>query len=356
YVSVLQIAQVTAMLLMSRAADDIKDIRKGVALTLAAFIPFFGVLLFISMGSGMSSHTKYLIIFIVSILLNLALGLYCILAYKLPHHIMNIQDYGKTLGQSGVISGVVCMALSALMPFLLSKCEYFSTMAVLFGVGILMGILTPMLCLKFRTVSESVLPSSAEKINIFRYKPFYQLIIPNFMRGFSTGILNLITVIGYACGILDSSAAAIVVILTQAASLLSCQSYSFLIGKYRGGNLLLVSAVTFCVAISLAVIGKSKWVFFVCYFLAYFFINHTTTGVPVLVANRIEYNCLGQYTAWRMALHTLGVAVGGACVPFLLKCVGAAGTLVVCGVTALPCGIGYYWFEKQVTKQKKKER
>ena len=75
-------------------------------------------------------------------------------------------------------------------------------------------------------------------------------------------------------------------------------------------------------------------------------------GVPVLVANRIDYRCLGQYTAWRMGLFTLGVALGGACVPALLQWIGPTGTLIVCGVTLLPCGIGYYRFEKDASEDK----
>lgn len=354
YCSALQVFQLTAMLLMSRTADSVKNIRKGVALTMAAFIPFFVTLFSICTASGILTQMKYAIIFIVSIFLNLALGFHSIFSYKLPHHIMNIKDYGKVSGQAGVVSGIVCMLLSIFMNILLSKYAYFGTMNVFWVLGILMGILTSLLCLKFRTVSDSVSLSVGEKINIFRYKPFYQLIIPNFSRGFSTGILNLITLIGYTCNILDSAEASIIVVLTQAATLLSCQSYSLLIGRYRNGTLLLVSAVIFCIAISFAVVGNSTWIFLACYFLAYFFINHINYAVPVLVANCIDYNCLGQYTAWRMVLHTLGVAVGGACVPFLLEYVGATGALLVCGVTAFPCGIGYYWFEKQVIKQKVK--
>ena len=352
YTSALQVFQLTAMLLMSRWADAVKDIRKGMALSMSAHIPFFIALFLLCNGSGALAQTKYGVIFMISIFLNVALGFHGILTYKLPHHIMDMQDYGKVSGQAGVVSGIVCMALSMLMNMLLAQYAYFDGMKLLWLLGLLLGILTTVLCCKFRTISHRGEFSAGGKINIFRYKPFYQLILPNFTRGFSAGILNLITLIGYSCNILDAAQASVVVVLTQAASLLSCQSYSLLVGKYRNGRLLLVSAVIFCVAISLAVAGNCRWIFYICYFAAYFFINHINYGVPVLVASCIDYSCLGQYTAWRMALHMSGVAVGGLCVPFLLEHIGAFGTLLACGITALPSGIGYYLFEKQNLRQR----
>ncbi len=352
YVSVIQIAQMATMLLLSKAADAVKDVRKTIALTLLTFLPFFLTVFGLCYMQDMAVDVKYRILFGVSFVLNLVLGFYVVLSYKLPHHVMDIRDYGKITGVSGVISGSTCMLLSMAIPFLLRWCDYFDTMLIFFGIGIVVSIVAPVVCMSLRETGSGVLSLPKQRINIFRYKPFYLLLIPNFMRGFSTGILNLITVIGYACNLLDSSTAAIVVIMTQIASLLSSQLYSILVGKYRNGMILLVTSIAFCVTVPMAIVGNATWVFLAVYFAAYFVMNLITIAVPVLVANRIEYNCLGQYTAWRMALHTLGTALGGLCVPLLLNRVGVFGALLVCGVTMLPCGIGYYLFERNLLQSK----
>ena len=87
----------------------------------------------------------------------------------------------------------------------------------------------------------------------------------------------------------------------------------------------------------------------------FFFNNYISYGVPVIVAENIDYNCLGQYTAWRMALFTGGVAIGGVLVPILLELIGGSGTLLVSGLAMLPCGVGYYLFDRQCKKKANQE-
>lgn len=113
--------------------------------------------------------------------------------------------------------------------------------------------------------------------------------------------------------------------------------------------LILISSVVFCVISPLMTATTSRAWFYVFYFIAYFFVNYVSYSVPVLVAKHIDYKVLSQYTAWRMALYTLGIAAGGAVVPPLLELIGHTGTLIVCGVSLLPCGIGYYLFERKKT-------
>lgn len=100
--------------------------------------------------------------------------------------------------------------------------------------------------------------------------------------------------------------------------------------------------------------GGAKTVFIIFYFISFLFVNYINLAVPVAVAEYIDYNCLGQYTAWRMALFTLGVSLGGLVVPILLNSVGGFVTLLICGITMLPCGIGYYIFEKNRRKKQYK--
>lgn len=352
-VSALQIIQTVAMLLISKATESIKNIRLAIAVSFSAYLPFFASLLFLCLKTDFTPNTKYIIIFAVSIVLNLFLGIYNIVSYKLPHIIMDISNYGRVLGQSGVVAGITCMGFSSLLTFCLGKFSYFSVMLFFFAAGIVIGLIALASSFMYKPIASHEEESSKVKINFFKYKPFYQLIIPNFMRGFSLGIFNLITVIGYSCGLLDSASAGIIATVTQLSMLISCQSYSFLVRKFKNGLIILFASVAFCVITPLMTVSGSKIWFYIFYFLAYFFVNYVAYSVPVLVSTYIDYKCLSQYTAWRMALYTLGIAVGGALVPFLMKHLGATGSLIVCAVTLLPCGIGYYLFEKASLKNKK---
>ncbi|MBQ3151453.1 MAG: hypothetical protein IJB86_09445 [Clostridia bacterium] len=345
YVSVLQIVQTAVMLLVSKATENIRNIRLAVAVSFIAYIPFFSVMMYLCGERGIAVDTKYIIIFAVSLLLNIFVGLYSIVSYKLPHIIMDMRDYGTVLGQSGVIAGILSMLFSSAMTVTLKKGEYMSVMRLFFAIGIVIGIIAIVASFLFKQISHGADTTDKTKINFFKYKPFYRLIIPNFMRGFSLGIFNLITVIGYSCGLLDSSSAAIIATVTQISMLVSCQTYSLLVRKVRNGIIVLSASIVFCVTAPMMTATSSKLWFYVFYFIAYFFVNYVAYSVPVIVANHIDYNVLSQYTAWRMALFTLGIAAGGALVPILLNLIGHTGTLIVCGLTILPCGIGYYLFE-----------
>ena len=72
-----------------------------------------------------------------------------------------------------------------------------------------------------------------------------------------------------------------------------------------------------------------------------------------MVALHVDYNCLGQFTAWRMGIYTLGTAIGGVCVPLLLDLVGGFNTLLIAGITMLVCGVGYYVFDRKAVAAKK---
>lgn len=62
------------------------------------------------------------------VVVSLFIGLINVLSYKMPHHIMNIKEYGRATGQSGVISGVLGIAITALMTLALNKFDFFKTM------------------------------------------------------------------------------------------------------------------------------------------------------------------------------------------------------------------------------------
>ena len=56
---------------------------------------------------------------------------------------------------------------------------------------------------------------SKEKINLFKYKPFITLILPNVLRGFCIGIVSMAITIGYYTELIDGVSANYVIIITN---------------------------------------------------------------------------------------------------------------------------------------------
>ncbi|MBQ4120133.1 MAG: hypothetical protein IJD45_07075 [Clostridia bacterium] len=350
-VSVIQIVQTLTMLLMSKFAENIKKIFLSVAICLFAQVLPLGAMLFICINDGVSIGIKYVLLFATGLILSFFVGIYSVLSYKQPYHIMKITDYGKVTALAGVISGVLCTLVSAVISFALNGSPYFSTMISVCVFGILLAVVSGAVNFGYVKLDVNQSQKSTKKINIFRYKPFYKLLIPNISRGISMGIFNLTAVIGYHCGILDTATAALLVTISQIAAIISCLTYAYFASRRKNGIICLVSSVVLVMVLPLMTIGQSSLMFKLFYFFGFFFINHITNAVPVIVAENVDYNCIGQYTAWRMALFTGGIAIGGALVPLLLKFVGGTLTLLICGIIMLPCGIGYYSFERQCRKE-----
>lgn len=350
-VSAVQVVQTIITLLTAKLVENIKNVLNAIAFCLSFQLLPLVVMLILCFATGISVDTKYYLLFGSGIILSLFLGPYTVLSYKQPHHIMKISEYGKACGQSGVITGLFGILITTLIALALKKFSYFGTMAVVCVFGIIMALVSVLTNFAFTRLDPAEQGKMGEKINIFRYKPFYQLLIPNFMRGLSNGVLSLVPVIGYYCGILDKSSTAVLATLAQIATLINCQTYVFIASKKLNGIIALISSVIMLIAMPLMPLGNSATWFLIIYFIAFFFNFYIANAVPVIIAENIDYNCMGQYTAWRMALFTGGTSIGGFLVPLLLDSIGGIGTLFVGGLAMLPCGLGYYLFDKQNKKK-----
>lgn len=345
-VSAFQVLQTVLMLLISKVAEKIQKVSKWIAVSYYSYLLMLFAMLLLLAKQDFSADTKYIIVFATGIVQSIFIAIVSILTYKQPHHIMDMKHYGSVEGQCGVISGVLGILLTFGMTMALRVFPYSDTMTVVCLFGVMLSLTAGSIGFLYKPVKNKAQTENAQKINIFKYKPFWQLLAPNFLRGFSTGIFNLIPVVGYHCNILDSSTATLLAAASQAASLLSNQTFVFISEKHRNGLLCLISSIGLLAALPTMLLGGTKTVFVICYFIAYWFMAYINVAIPVVVAERIEYNCLGQYTAWRMALYTLGISVGGVLVPTLLNAVNGFGTLLIGGISMLPCGIGYFLFEK----------
>ena len=89
-VSAIQVVQTVSMLLLAKFAENIKKIFLSIAVCIFAQVLPLGAMLFICLNTGVSVGFKYMLLFATGLILSLFMGLFNILLYKQPYHIMEI--------------------------------------------------------------------------------------------------------------------------------------------------------------------------------------------------------------------------------------------------------------------------
>ncbi len=352
YFSVMQMVQLGVMLLFSKKMDSVKNVIKAVSLTYLPGIPL--VLYLIFMGKlGQNEITWALIIvYAFSVLFNAGHGLYTALCYKLPYHIMDMKNYGKITARSGLIIGIVSTVFSYLLTFFVDKFHdrYFVVMTCVY---IFCLMLIPAFFLVTKSMKkvgvnvQTEKPSEKKEINIFTYKPFYVLALPNFLRGFCMGITNLIVTVGYHENILDAKSASVVLVLLNVFTAVSCLLYPFISKKLKEYRMIPLFSLGVAVFLVCMFAFKGTTMFLIMYALMFFSRNLIDYAIPVAVTQIVDYDVMGQYSSWRMLLNAGGIIVAGfVCIP-MLKAFGAVASMIVTGGAMILCGMTYYIYMKK---------
>lgn len=337
FFAAVQFLQIVIMLFFSGLMDRVRHVIRITALIHLLDLPLF-VLLFAMCFTAGGDYTAP--VFLCGLICNVAIGLYNILAYKLPYHIIDMKEYGHVLGVSSLLGSFFSLLVSLLLTFLQQAAGYFSAMKIVFATGFVAAALFAALTFSLRPVQSGIdrTEEKTKRINLLRYPPFTQLILPNLLRGFCLGMLSMAVTIGYFAGLLDKSGASVLLVITQAVSIAGSLLYTFLAGKER--ILLAVTGVCMAVFIPLmALFGPVPFLIF--YGIAYFCLIIVNVAVPVAVTKIIDYEVAGQYNGWRMLLNTVGTFLASlVCVP-LLRGVGTFVTLLITGLAQLAAGLLY---------------
>ena len=338
FVSAMQIIQVVVMLMISKYTEKIKNIISVYSVTCLIQLMILVVMLVMCYVNRISIDIKYYIIFVVGIVANVALGVNNVIAYKLPYHIIDMNRYGLVTGVSGTCCGIVGIVFSAILAFFLEMYTYISVIKVFYVVAILFGLITALVVMSYKDNGYKGSQNNNVKINLFRYKPFTVLFIPNILRGFNSGVVLLMLTIGYHIKVIDSVSSGYLVVITNAAMILSCTFYSYISKFNKDKWIILVSSGIMAVFMPIMCMGRSTTIFLVVYAIVYFVFNLISYSVPVLVTIIVDYEMIGQYSAWRMMLHTLGGAIAGVlCVP-MIDTLGVGLTLAIIGLMQFVSG------------------
>lgn len=354
FVSVMQIVQVLTIFLFSKGSDSVRSVVKTMAGSHILDVPLCLFLLALCFWTFTDLSAVYIVLLVVGGIYSISVGINNVLVYKLPYHIMDMNYYGKYISISSALIGVVSVIFSIVSHFAQTA---FGFMPAMCGIYVMTLLIWGFFLFTTYSMKEQPvkLPEKAkEKINLFRYKPFMLLVLPNVFRGFCLGIVSMAITIGYFTELIGGASANYVIIITNALTILGSFAFSKIARYMRDKNIILICSVVLAVLLPFLTIWNTGF-FLVVYAVIYFFLIILNNIVPVTVTKIIDYKVAGQYSAGRMLLNTLGTSLAGfVCVP-MFRSLGVIPTLAISGGLQLLSGLGYYIVLVGIEKKKKRE-
>ena len=348
--SLMQVMQVAMMLALTFLSGKIKRVKTVTSISYLSLTLLTAVFLMGAINPEMIKQGYVIAVFIVSGISYVGVGLYNILAYCLPYYTIDMKDYGKMTGISTAIAGGASFLVSVVYSFLLSKFSYMKTTAAFFIIAIVCFVLTSIVCASMQVKKAEEKNESQEKsdvIAVFKNKTTYILLLPNFVRGLSVGIFNVIVTIAISMSILNETTSSYVNVILQIATFLGNLFFAFAYKKLSTKNLLLFATIGVCISfpfsLELGIVG-----FFLCFTVASFFRFVFDTAIPVIITEIIPKEQIGPYTSIRMLIFTGAQAVATLLIAPLKDVIGYTGVLIFATVMLFICGITYYLVAKSV--------
>ena len=350
--SLMQVMQVAMMLVLTFLSGKIKRVKTVTSISYLSLSLLTVVFLIGAINPELIKHGYVIAVFIVAAISYVGVGLYTILAYCLPYYTIDMKDYGKMTGISTAIAGGASFLMSLAYSILLSKFSYMKTTAAFFVIAIVCFVLTSIVCASMRakTVEASEEDQSRNDVTaVFKNKNTYILLIPNFTRGLSVGIFNVIATIAISTSILNETTSSYVNVILQIATFTGNMFFALAYKKFSTKNLLLLATLGVCVSFPLSlefgVIG-----FFCCFAIASFFRFVIDIAIPVIITEIIPEEQIGPYTSIRMLIFTGAQAVATLIITPLNAAIGYTGVLIFATVMLFICGITYYAVARSIKK------
>jgi Na+/melibiose symporter-like transporter len=354
--SLMQIMQVAMMLVLTFLSGKIKRVKLVTSISYLSLSLLTGVFLLGAINSELTKNGYVIAVFIAAGISYVGVGLYTILSYCLPYYTIDMKDYGKMTGISTAIGGGVSFLASLVYSILLSKSSYMKITGAFFVLAIVCFILTSIVCASMRvknveTDKENKLKNDV--VSVFKNKNTYILLVPNFVRGLSVGIFNVIATIAISESILNETTSSYVNLILQISAFAGYMFFAFAYKKFSTKNLLLIATLGVCVSLpfslELGTIG-----FLCCLTIAAFFRFVTDTAIPVIMTDIIPKEQIGPYTSIRMLIFTGAQAVATLLITPLKNAIGYTGVLIFATVMLFVCGVTYYIVAKRIKQDELK--
>ena len=354
--SLMQIMQVAMMLVLTFLSGKIKRVKTVTSISYLSLSLLTAVFLIGAINPDLIKSGYVIAVFIVSGVSYVGVGLYTILSYCLPYYTIDMKDYGKMAGISVAIAGGASFLASLVYSILLSEFSYMKTTAAFFVFAIVCFILTSIVCASMRMKTVEPNEDECEKNDVtavFKNKNTYVLLLPNFTRGLSVGIFNVIATIAISTSILNETTSSYVNLILQIATFAGNIFFAFAYKRLSARNLLLLSTIGVCVSFPFSL--EAGAVGFFCFFaVASFFRFVTDTAIPVIITEIIPKEQIGPYTSIRMLIFTGAQAVATLIIIPLKEAIGYTGVLIFATAMLFVCGVIYYAVARSVKQNQLK--
>ena len=295
---------------------------------------------------GGSLTTAFIIICVVAFISQISYGVQTVTSYKYPYHVIKMENYGSILAKVSITGHICAAVFSYLIMLNNEKLGFFNSMRYILIFGIVLSVISYIIIYSTKTINEySENTQSDKSINIFKYRPFYVLLLPNLSRGIFSGVISVAAIIGSYNNALNSSNTLILVTIIEISTMIGSLIYSRICKKDIDGKIILLfSVLSF---FSLIFIGTANtYVFIISFFIVKVVSSVIDIAVPVAVTKIVDYSHIGRYSALRMLTHTLGTAIGSAIIINIIEAFGKLSAILFTGICILICGVAYYLYFK----------
>lgn len=258
--------------------------------------------------------SDYILLLSVCFLQSAFMGLFTVLNYKLPYFIFRVKDYGRIISVCGVISSGISIGIGALMTALTARFSYSVIMPWIlpFSAGVL--ILSGILKMHFRSLidPDTIQEHPGEKKKnqhtikeMLRHPVFYQLVGPNLIRGFASGMTTVFAVIASVDLGYSEQTTTSLVSLCSGATLLACALFGVLSRRVCDRHIVFAGSLAF-VCMPLLLIPDSPGLFLALVTVITFGKTLMEYAVPALLLRAVPGEIAGSYNAYRMILQYAG--------------------------------------------------
>jgi len=359
YLSIVQVVQVAVIFIFSALIDKIKKIVPLYSYSMLFQIILFAVLVFFCIFPNTPINVKLVFIFSFGILNNMIQAVFNVVALKASYFFLDMNKIGTITGNAGTVCGIVGVAFSTVLSALTVCFDYYKTMLVFFLAGIAMVVYSFVLTTRLKT-HDPELPKKDQQpkksLNLFTYKPFYLLVIPNILRGFNAGILITAMTIGYSLSITDKNSGAILTLVLQIAQIIGCFIYSKIASPAKDSKNTLLSSILLLIAMPCMLLGHNIIIFYLMYFFSNIFISFINYAIPCVVIKIVDFEYIGQYSSWRMLFHTAGIALSSAVAIDLVNLLGGVGTMILSASFQVISAAAYYLYDRYASNTMKNNK
>lgn len=299
--------------------DRIKRVKNVMSAIPLFIIPVFVIMVIASFFSV--GNKVFIPLLCCTVFAYIFIGLNNTVSYKLPYEIIDINNYGRYTGVSGIISGVATFTISLVYSHMISKAEFFAV----HGSFSLFAIVCLLFASYFVNSCKRIEPKEELEgrgkfsFGIFKNPQMWILLIPNVLRGISAGIINLIAVVAVTSNIINVESVSVTVVVTQLALFAANLIFIKSLEMFNVQTVLVTSGIIMCTLLPFAVKVTGLSGFVVIYFVIRLFMAIVDSSIPVCVTKIIPYRQIGAFTSIRMMAMTCGTALAPLLLGFLEK-------------------------------------